>query len=223
MNDNTDHLLHVWLNARAESERGYDKPCVWCGTLLSEHDNPDGRYDKRMCPGSTSAYYTPPKFVEDADHPKIGTMYAFKSAMQLIPWAAVAIKKAREGALPTTHQQCSHSKPEPIKNNVMRCWLGKDVAQCPILADLQASVDTERVRTLPNGKPSYYAEVTQDEVYEMMASVCTWHLLMSHIASETKELPKPSYVDWNEGAFQDTSDRMFWDRVYQGCDLSEGE
>ena len=141
-------------------------------------------------------------------------MYSFKSAVQFMPWAGEAIKRARTGQLRTMHQHCSHCTPEPVENNVMRCWLGKDVAKCPILDSLKASIDTERKRTLPNGQPSYYASVTDDQVYEVMGMVCTWHLLMSHIACKDKELPNAAFVDWNEGAFQDESDRRFWRETY---------
>jgi hypothetical protein len=224
-----DHLWHVWINQRANDDRGYDKPCVFCGKLFDEHETGEHRH-KHRCPGHESQFFTPPMPVRSLENPPIDTMYAFKSAVQFMPWAGEAIKRARTGQLRTMHQHCSHCKPEPVENNVMRCWLGKDVAKCPILDSLKASIDEDRKRTLPDGRPSYYAEVTDDQVYELMGMVCTWHLLMSHVASEAKELPPPSYVDWNDGAFQDESDRRFWQETYksmttpeEGCDEPEPE
>lgn len=221
MNSKVDHVWHVWINSRAGITAEFDKPCQWCGKAWDEHGEPGkaptatSRRD-RLCPvpGVTSQFYVPKKEPESTTNPPMGTMYAWKSAVQFMGWAARQIKKAREGTLPTTHQQCSHCKPEPIADNQLHCWLGQDVAKCPILDDLKACFDRERQRTIPDGRPSCYATITDDDVYEVMGYVCTWHLLMSSLATKEDQLPRGAFVDWNEGAFQDKSDRMFWARVY---------
>lgn len=146
--------------------------------------------------------------------PPMRSMYSWKDALQTLSWAPKAIKKAFTGALATQHQQCSHCKPVPIENNELRCWLGQDVTKCPILADLQACFKEEISRPYPDGRQSYCADVTDDDIYEVMGAVCVWHLLASDWAHDRRELPPPAYIDWAEGALQDTSDRMFWENTY---------
>lgn len=152
-------------------------------------------------------------------------LYSFKGMVQLLFWAPNKLKEAFERKLPTVHQQCSHSPPEPIQNNRLRCWLGKDVTECPILASVKAVWDEHME------KPFYAERNKPDGLYQIMGQVCAWHLFMSdvshaiecekpHVRRGKEEpgpsacLPEPAYIDWNEGAMQDESDRMFWDRVY---------
>ena len=168
----------------------------------------------RLCPGCDSQCFTPQKHMATVATPPVDSLYAFKSAIQMLGWAPDQIKKARRGQLRAMHQHCSHCKPEPIENNVLSCWLGQDVAKCPILDDLSGCFERERQRCLPDGRKSYYADITDDEIFQVMGYVCTWHLLMSYVAAEKRDLPPPAFVDWNEGAFQDKSDRMFWSQVY---------
>lgn len=227
MDSKIDHVFHVWINERCPIGPDTDQPCQWCGKSYDEHGNPGAsplaksRKD-RLCPvnGVTSQFYTPKIPKQDVTRPPMRTLYAWKSAIQFMEYAPKAIKKAMEKQLPQVHQQCSHTTPVPIKDNEVLCWLGQNVAKCPILADLQATFDRERQRTYPDGRPSYYADITQDDVYRVMGYVCTWHLLMSDVATKDNELPPGSFVDWNEGAFQDKSDRMFWSNVYKS--LSQG-
>ena len=153
---------------------------------------------------------TPPSVTD----PPMQSMYSWKNALQTLAWAPKAIKKAFTGSLATQHQQCSHCKPVPIEKNELRCWLGQDVTKCPILLDLQKCFKEEITTPLPDGRPSFYADVTDDDIYKVMGAVCVWHMLASEWAHERKELPTPAWVDWNEGAFFDKSDQMFWENVY---------
>src|SRR5208283_1645740 len=125
MDNKTDWLWHHWINECVEEQRGFDKPCKLCGKLFDEHvpQERGGRY----CIG-TKNRFMPPDFVPDYEHPPAGTMYAFKSAMQFMPYAAQQIKQAKTGTLRTIHQQCSRCTPELIEKNVLKCWLGQDVA-----------------------------------------------------------------------------------------------
>lgn len=125
-------------------------------------------------------------------------LYDFKSAMQLLPWLGKQITEDRTGALPLVHQQCSHSRPEPLAENYLQCWLGKKLKECPILQRLRACFDVERKRS------RYCADITDEQIDEVAAHVCVWHMLMGTDA----------FVDWNEGAVQDVSDRRFWNNVY---------
>lgn len=148
-------------------------------------------------------------------NPPMQSMYSWKSALQTLAWAPRALKKAFTGGLATQHQQCSHCKPVPVENNELCCWLGQDVTKCPILLDLQACLKEQTTKPLPSGQPSfYYASVTDDDIYEVMGAVCVWHMLAADWAQDRRELPPPAYIDWNEGAFFDKSDRMFWENVY---------
>ena len=137
--------------------------------------------------------------------PPMGSMYSWKSALQTLTWTPGALKKAFTGALATQHQQCSHCKPVPVENNELRCYLGQDVTKCPILLDLQACFKEQ---------PTCLASVADDDIYEVMGAVCIWHMLAADWAQDRKDLPPPAFIDWNESAFQDKSDRMFWENVY---------
>ena len=137
--------------------------------------------------------------------PPMGSMYSWKSALQTLTWAPGALKKAFTGALATQHQQCSHCKPVPVENNELRCYLGQDVTKRPILLDLQACFKEQ---------PTCLASVADDDIYEVMGAVCIWHMLAADWAQDRKDLPPPAFIDWNESAFQDKSDRMFWENVY---------
>jgi len=214
MNSALDYIWHRWINDRAAPQNGdWSGPCVLCGKLLDEHGQQSR--NGRLCPGTTDSHFTPKPFEFDGEHPPIGTMYAWKAAVQMLGWAGEQIRKAREGTLRQVHQQCSHCAPEKMENNALVCWLGKDVAKCPILDDLQASFTKER-------RGYYERESKPEDVYELMGYVCVWHLLMSHVATKQDKLPPRAFVDWNEGAFQDKSDRMFWDRVYDSLGGAQG-
>lgn len=219
MNGKTDHVWHVWINSRNKWD--HDLPCRWCGKSFDEHGEPGAspmkktRHD-RLCPveGVTSQFFAPKIEPPSIVNPPMRTMYAWKAVTQFIQWAPRKIKEAMTGGLPMVHQQCSHCAPEKLDHNTLRCWLGQDVAQCPILLDVKRCFDEERSRTIGSEKKSYYADITDDDVYEVMGSVCGWHLFMSDIATKQDMLPPGRFVDWNEGAFQDESDRRFWSNVY---------
>lgn len=144
--------------------------------------------------------------------PEFRSFYSFKSMVNFIAWAPKRLKQAFEGSLPTKHRQCSHSKVEERKDNCLRCALGQNVVECPILQEFIGVWD-EHTKT---GKSAdYYGKkTTDDDKYQAMASICSWHMLASDWSQDRKELPKPAFIDWSEGAFQDVSDRMYWDRVY---------
>lgn len=131
-------------------------------------------------------------------------LYGFKSAMQLLSskgqtWLGKTIGDNRLKSLPLVHQQCSHSEPDPLEENYHVCYRGEKLAECPILKRLRDTFAKEMERS------AYYREITDEQIDEVAAQVCVWHLLMGS---------GNMYVDWNEGAFQSVSDRMFWSRVY---------
>lgn len=125
-------------------------------------------------------------------------LYAFKSAMQLLPHLGKMITKDRLKSLPLVHQQCLHSAPESMEENHLACWLGQRLDSCPILKRLRAKFDEERKR------PYYGEKITDEDVDHVAAMTCVWHLLMG----------QDGFVDWNEGAIQDSSDRQYWRRLY---------
>ena len=125
-------------------------------------------------------------------------LYSFKGAMQTLPWLKEAIGRERRKELPMVHQQCSHSKPEAMEENHLACWLGQRLDKCPILERLKASFRETMER------PYYRQDIRPEDIDEAMAMTCIWHMLMCTDA----------YVDWNEGAVQDSSDRRFWSNVY---------
>jgi hypothetical protein len=132
-------------------------------------------------------------------------LYSFKSAMNTLAWLPQKIGAERMRALPLVHQQCSHSAPEPLRENYLTCAFGVKLRECPILARLGMTFDAERNKTGSDGQPSYYADIPDTEIDKAKAMVCVWHMLMGQ---------HKGYVDWNEGAVQDVSDRRFWDQVY---------
>ena len=129
-------------------------------------------------------------------------LYGFKSMLGLMEYLPKRIGDERRKALPTVHQQCSHSVPEPLADNHLQCWLGQKLGECPILKRLDGTFAEFRA------KP-YYREITDEQVDGVKAATCAWHLYTSG-----------QFVDWNEGAVQDSSDRKFWGRVYDNlsCD-----
>ena len=133
----------------------------------------------------------------DAIDPHERGLYNFRSALQMLDWLGKQITKERLGKLTMLHQQCSHCNPEPLKENYLQCWLGKKLVECPILLRLRETFAVEKKR-------QYYADITDEQIDEVAAMVCVWHMLMGTDA----------FVDWNEGAIQDVSDRMFWRNVY---------
>lgn len=148
-------------------------------------------------------------------------LYAFKNMLHALPWMGQRLQEAFTGTLPMRHQQCSHSPIEALPENHLTCALGQEVTSCPILRSLRLHFEHERQRTLPNRESSWYAEITDEQIYQVMGATCAWHLLMSDVARTPQALPTPAFVDWAEGALQDASDRVYWARVYEGLAQAE--
>lgn len=138
-----------------------------------------------------------------AGDPHERNLYGFKSMLQALGYFETYLRAAFTDSLRESHQQCLHQQPEPIKDkNCVRCALGKNVVECPILLSLRDSFNENRARH------EYQARVPESALYELMAKTCGWHLLMSQVIDGR-------LIDWNEGAMQDESDRMFWTRTYE--------
>lgn len=126
-------------------------------------------------------------------------LYDWKSALESMGYFESYLHAAFTDSLRTQHQQCSHSVPVPLEGNRVRCALGKTVTECPILLSLKAKFEENHKQ--------YKDSVPAEAVYELMARTCAWHMLIEHIVGKV-------YIDWNEGAMQDESDRKYWDTVY---------
>lgn len=111
-------------------------------------------------------------------------MYDGKSAWREAKRLPELFKREREGRLAQTHQQCSHSQPEPVPNNHLTCCLGVKCGDCPQLKAIEASA---------------LAPEQQDEA---KAWTCIAHVLSSGGDQQ------------NEGFILTVDDRMFWDRVH---------
>lgn len=149
---------------------------------------------------------------EDRAH----SLYEFKSMLDFLRYGDQVIGKAFEGRLEKVHQQCSHSLPVPILNNVLKCALGTEVTSCPILLSLKATFEAERDRVYPFNGEQAYPHVPSEAVYVLMARTCAWHIL-----KEATSMKEGFVIDTTEGYVMDTSDRMFWSNVYES--LSRGD
>ena len=125
------------------------------------------------------------------------SMYEFKSMLQFLQYGARQLEQAFTETLPATHRQCSHSGVEPIENNTLTCAFGTDVTKCEILASIRDTFSTER----------YRYPVPDQEMYRVMANTCAWHMYTDPV--RTGQL-----LDTSEGWLTDTSDRLYWSRVY---------
>lgn len=192
MTNKTDYVWHVWINQEADRLRKW------------EADNPTGVATTETRRGKPVEVPTRPRTPLDLVAAHDRKLYDFKAAMQMLPWLAKRITQERTKSLPLIHQQCSHSAPESLTENFLTCGLGKKLRDCPILIRLRDTFDQERGRTSPDGRPPYYAGITDEQVDEVAAMTCVWHMLMGTDSS----------VDWQEGAVQDVSDRMYWERLY---------
>jgi hypothetical protein len=148
--------------------------------------------------------------VQPIDPHKDG-LYDFKSAMNTLPYLTRMIEKERKRELPMVHQQCSRQSPEPLPENFLTCAFGVKLRECQILARLNATFDEMRSKPYPDGQPSYYRDIPDSEIDKAKAMACVWHMLMGN---------GKAFVDWNEGAVQDESDKIYWRRVYDN--LAEG-
>mgnify|MGYP001617180195 CR=1 FL=1 len=140
------------------------------------------------------------------------SLYEWKSMLGELQRIPYWLHKARTGALPDQHQQCSLSPVETIEKNTLICALGTDVTQCPILQSLYAKF----------GDLSDYHKskgLTLEDADDLAARVCTWHIF-------TTKLTDQPHLDTSEGYVQDASDRMFWDHYFHsmaGVDMAPGE
>lgn len=131
-------------------------------------------------------------------------MHAEREMRRLPVW----LKRARSGALPTAHQQCSHSAPEAIEENHLVCALGQDVTTCPILASLYTSFEQDLAREEALHQRNGMAKrLHPDDADVLAARVCCWHIFM--------EKQRHPHIDTSEGYVQDESDRRFWGNVYR--------
>ena len=112
-------------------------------------------------------------------------MYEAKSAKDEVRRLPLLFKMEREAKLPTTHQQCSYQAPVPIPKNELTCCLGVKCAECPHLKALET------------------AALTPEQIDEAKAWTCVSHILMK------------GGDHAGEGYIMTTSDRMYWDNVYE--------
>lgn len=121
-------------------------------------------------------------------------MYEAKDASGEVGRLAGLFLAEKGGRLPQTHQQCSRQAPEPIAGgNRLVCCLGIECASCPYLQALD-SIDS-----------------SPEKVAEMKAWTCVAHILSN--GGDTA----------GEGYVLTTSDRMYWDRVYESLAQSPEE
>lgn len=193
MNHKIDHVWHIWINQEADLLR------TW------ERHNPTGETATETRRGKPVETPTKPRTPLELIDPHERGLYNFKAAVGLLPWLTRMIGLERTNAMPLEHQQCLHAAPEPIPENILTCGLGKKLSECPILARLRATFDQERGRKRPDGGDSFYAEITDEQVDNVAAMTCVWHMLMG----------SDGFVDWQEGAVQTTSDQMYWERLYK--------
>jgi hypothetical protein len=140
------------------------------------------------------------------------SLYEFKSLLQFLTYGHQQIQRAFEGKLRTTHRQCSHSAPEPIADNCLRCCLGQEVTTCDILVSIQSTFNEERERVMPFNGSKPYSKITDEEVYQVMAATCAWHIYTKATGAVEDGWHG---VDTSEGHLLDESDRRFWRNVYE--------
>lgn len=146
---------------------------------------------------------------EEREH----SLYEFKSLISYLEYGHKQIQEAFEGKLRTTHQHCSHTAPEKLATNVLKCCLGKDVTQCPILLSLRDTVQAEderRVNWYRDQLKQERAPMPAEEIFKLMSATCGWHIYRE----ATKGGEGRFSVDTSEGYHLDESDRRFWERTY---------
>lgn len=155
-----------------------------------------------------------------ASEPREATLYEWKDMEAERRRLPLVIRRAFEGTLPVVHQQCSRTEPETIAENHLICALGQDVATCPMLLSLRETF-IERIaheQQWHEKMPHYAPGLTDESVYQAMATVCVWHVYTS-VFQIAPNRPESRRIDTSEGYAQDQSDRMFWATVYRN--LSE--
>lgn len=146
------------------------------------------------------------------------SLYEFKDLLEFLRWGQYKIAQAFTATLPDTHQQCSQSQPEPIKNNAVRCALGQEVTSCPILVSLKATFEDERNRTCGTlGK--FYSEMPDAELFRLMTNTCAWHIYRK----VTENGESFNGIDTSEGHLMDEGDRRYWQNVYQSLAAGDPE
>lgn len=115
-----------------------------------------------------------------------GFMYHGKQMADEVPRMAMLFMLERTGGLPNVHQQCSHSRPEPVPDNHLTCCLGVACRECPYLKALDTAV------------------LEPEQIDLAKAWTCAAHILENI-----------SQVDASEGFVLTTDDRMYWQNVYQ--------
>lgn len=138
------------------------------------------------------------------------SLYEFKSMLEFLEYGHRVIKDAFEGTLSKIHRQCSRSQPVQLEENVLKCACeGVDVTKCPILLDVKQTFDDNKARY----------DVPVEMLYRTMAKTCAWHTYKVSCGIEEKGFQ----IDTSEGYLLDTSDRMFWDNVYQSMSTNPDE
>lgn len=138
-------------------------------------------------------------FNSEKDHDS--TKYAFKEMLHELQRLPRLFKRQREGSMPKVHQQCSLSAPVAIPDpNKLTCCLGKDVATCPILLDLEAKIAERRKTDL---------RITDEQVDGVKGATCCWHIL------KESAMGRNHTFDTSEGYILTEGDRMYWDNVYK--------
>ena len=132
------------------------------------------------------------RYINNTNWPANRFMYDAEKMADEIPRMAILFKLDRENALPTTHQQCSHSPVVTLPKNELACCMGVKCRQCPMLLALDK---IERV--------------TPADIDTAKAWTCA-----AHIVSMGGDHA-------NEGFILTTGDRVFWDHVYESLSQSE--
>lgn len=159
-------------------------------------------------PWGDSSVSTPPPMLT---HRK--ELYEWKAAVGELARLPGWLTRARIGALPTEHRQCSQSPVEPLPENRLICALGVDVRDCPILRSFYETWDDETKR------PYSDADLTPEHADAVAAKICVWHIFTQAIEASRRG----SGIDTSEGYMQDEGDRRFWSTTYANMTLPDEE
>ena len=138
------------------------------------------------------------------------SLYEFKDLIHWLQYGHERIASAFEKRLPTVHRQCSLSAPEPVPDNVLKCCIGEVVIACPILKSLRDEVERQCEWKLP-GSNRPYANFSDADLYRLMSFTCAWHI---YTTATGTPVGHHFAIDTSEGYMLDTTDRMFWGRLY---------
>lgn len=112
-------------------------------------------------------------------------MYDAKQIADEQPRLVILFKMERDGTLPTAHQQCSRSEPEPVVDNHLTCCLGVKCKECPVLLSLEAMA------------------AAPEEIDVAKSWTCVAHILT-----------QDQMIDTSEGYIMTEDDKMYWQNVY---------